>query len=97
MVGDSIGFEEISVDVGVASLNLAVYNPTVGDPAAKAFITAEGGAMRYRIDGVDPTDITGHPLLDSDFLELKSIYLIRKFRAIKQSTTAGKISVTYES
>ena len=97
MIGDSIGFEEISVDVGVASLNPAVYNPTVGDPAAKAFITAEGGAMRYRIDGQDPTDITGHPLLDSDFLELKSIYLIRKFRAIKQSTTAGKISVTYES
>jgi len=97
MIGDSIGFEEISVDVGVASLNPAVYNSGVGDPAAKAFITAEGGAMRYRIDGVDPTDVTGHPLLDSDFLELKSIYLIRKFRAIKQSTTAGKISVTYES
>ena len=97
MLGDSIGFEEISVDVGVASLNPAVYNPAVGDPAAKAFITAEGGAMRYRLDGQDPTDITGHPLLDSDFLELKSIYLIRKFRAIKQSTSAGKLSVTYES
>ena len=97
MTGDSIGFEEISVDVGVASFNPAVYNPAVGDSAAKAFITAEGGAMRYRIDGVDPTDITGHPLLDSDFLELKSIYFIRKFRAIKQSATAGKLSVTYES
>ncbi len=97
MVGDSIGFEEVVVDVGVASLNPAVYNPGVGDPAAKAFITAEGGALRYRIDGVDPTDTTGHPLLDSDFLELKSIYLIRKFRAIKQSATAGKLSVTYES
>ena len=74
MLGDSIGFEEISVDVGVVSLNPAVYNPSVGDPAAKAFITAESGAMRYRLDGQDPTDITGHPLLDSDFLELKSIY-----------------------
>jgi hypothetical protein len=97
MLGDSIGFEEISVDVGVASLNSVIYDPVVGDAAAKAFITAEGGAMRYRIDGLDPTDTTGHPLLDSDFLELKSIYLIRKFRAIKQSTSAGKLSVTYES
>lgn len=97
MNGDPIGFEEISVDVGVASLNPAVYNPAVGSPAARAFITAEGGAMRYRVDGQDPTDVTGHPLLDSDFLELRSIYFIRKFRAIKQSATAGKLSVTYES
>lgn len=97
MIGDSIGFEEVSVSSGVASLNPAVYNPAGGTPVAKAFITAEGGAMRYRIDGADPTDTTGHPLLDSDFLELKSIYLIRKFRAIQQSATPGKLSVTYES
>ena len=56
MIGDSIGFEEISVDAGVASLNSAIYDPAVGDAAAKAFITAEGGAMRYRLDGQDPTD-----------------------------------------
>jgi len=97
MTGDSIGFEEIVVDIGVAGLNPAVFQPAVGEPAAKAFITAEGGAMRYRIDGLNPTDTSGHPLLDSDFLELKSIYLIRKFRVIKQSATAGKLTVTYES
>ncbi len=97
MTGDTIGFEEISVDAGVANLNPAVYNPAGGTPAAKAFITAEGGAMRYWIDGNAPSDITGHPLLDSDFLELKSIYMITKFRAIKQSATAGKLTVTYES
>jgi len=97
MTGDTIGFEEISVDAGVASLNPAVFNPAGGTPAAKAFITAEGGAMRYRIDGNVPSDITGHPLLDSDFLELKSIYMITKFRVVKQSATAGKLTVTYES
>lgn len=97
MIGDSIGFEEITVDTGVMSLSQAIYNPAGGISAAKAFITAEGGAMRYRIDGMNPTDTAGHPLLDSDFLELKSIYLIRKFRVIKQSAAAGKISVTYES
>jgi hypothetical protein len=97
MTGNSIGFEEIVVDVGVVGLNPAIFQPAIGDPAAKAFITAEGGAMRYRIDGLDPTDTSGHPLLDSDFLELKSIYLIRKFRVIKQSATAGKLTVTYES
>ena len=31
MLGDSIGFEEISVDVGVASLNSAIYDPAVGE------------------------------------------------------------------
>jgi hypothetical protein len=97
MTGDSIGFEEIVVDLSVASLNPAIYNPPAGDPAAKAFITAEGGPMRYRLDGVDPTDTTGHLLMDSDFLELKSIYLINKFRAIKTTVNPGKLSVTYES
>ncbi len=97
MIGDCIGFEEIAVDLAVVGLNPVIYNPAAGDPASKAFITAEAGPMRYRLDGVDPTDITGHLLLDSDFLELKSIYLISKFRAIKTSVTPGKLSVSYES
>jgi len=97
MIGDSIGFEEITVDLGIVSLNPVIYNPATGDPASKAFITAEAGPMRYRLDGVDPTDTTGHLLMDSDFLELKSIYLIQKFRAIKTTVTPGKLSVTYES
>jgi hypothetical protein len=97
MRGEAIGFENISVDSGVVSLNAAIYNPPSGQAAARAFITAEAGAMRYRVDGQNPTASVGHPLLDSDFLELESIYLIKNFRAIKHTAAAGKISVTYEA
>lgn len=97
MKGEAIGFEEINVDSGVVSLNAAIYNPSSGTPAARAFITAEAGAMRYRVDGQNPTASTGHALLDSDFLELESIYLIKNFRAIKSTEATGKISVTYEA
>ena len=97
MKGEAIGFEEVIVDSAAVSLNPAIYNPVNGAPAAKAFIMAEGGDMRYRVDGQNPTASTGHLLMDSDFLDLENIYLVRKFRAIKASGLAGKLSVTYEA
>lgn len=96
MVGDSIGFEEVVVDVGVASLNPAIYNPAVGDPAAKAFITAEGGAMRYFVNGQNPSAASGVLLEEGDIVELPSIYHIKDFRVIKAGNDDGKITVTYE-
>ena len=98
MQGEIIGYEEIYINESVVGLNPAVYSPTDGSSASKAFITSEGGDMRYRVDGQDPTPSTGHLLLDSDFLELESIYLIQKFRAVKAGigTPTGKISVSYE-
>ena len=96
-MGKVIGFEEIPVSTSPVGLSPAVYVPAQGSSAAKASITAEGGEMRYRIDGQDPTASTGHLLVDSNFLKLDDIYAIRNFRVIQASVDAGKLTVTYES
>ena len=95
MAGDTLGFEEIYVYDSAVSLNRAVYEPA-GKSASCALITAEGGDMRFRVDGSDPTPSTGHLLLEGDMLELKDIYHIQKFRAVKVGSMVGKLSVSYE-
>jgi len=96
MAGDILGFEEIYVYDSPVGLNPALYSPAVGQSASNAFVTSEGGDMRFRVDGNDPTPSTGHLLLDGDMLELRDIYHIRKFRAVKVGTMTGKLSVSYE-
>ena len=97
MEGDIMAFEEVEVNGTVAALNPDVYAPADGAQGAKAVITAEGGDMRYRLDGQDSTVDSGHLLCDGAVLELKSIYSIRKFRVINTTEIAGKLSVSYES
>ena len=97
MEGDIMAFEEIAVNGNVTALNSDIYAPADGAQGAKAVITVEGGDMRYRLDGQDPTIDSGHLLRDGAVLELKSIYSIRKFRVINTTETAGKLSVSYES
>ncbi len=97
MEGDIMAFEEVEVNGSVEALNPDVYAPADGAQGAKAVVTAEGGDMRYRLDGQDPTVDSGHLLRDGAMLELKSIYSIRKFRVINTTETAGKLSVSYES
>ena len=96
-MGKIIGFEEIGVGGSPVGLNPSIYAPSQGDAAAKAFITAEGGDMRYRLDGQDPTASTGHLLVDSNLLRLDEIVLIRNFRVIQSAVDSGKLTVSYES
>lgn len=97
MEGEVISFEEVSVNGNVAILNQDVYAPADGAQGARAFISAEGGDMRYRLDGEDPTAESGHLLKDGNTLDLNSIYLIRKFKVINVAETPSKLSVSYES
>jgi hypothetical protein len=96
-----IAFETITVDNIVKSLTLANYNPEtiklsgdiVAEPAAQ--ITAEGGDMRYRLDGVDSTTAIGHLLKTGDMLKLKDLIFLKNFRIIRTGSTNGTLSVTY--
>jgi len=68
--------------------------------ANRAFCTAEGGAMRFRYDGSDPTSATlGHELFDGDPLDIDGVSSIKKFRVIKHSeaTEDGIIHATFEN
>ena len=97
MEGEVIAFEEVSVIGNVAILNQDIYAPVDGAQGARAFISAEGGDMRYRLDGEDPTAESGHLLKEGNTLDLNSIYLIRKFKVINATETPGKLTVSYES
>jgi hypothetical protein len=91
-----IAHEELAVGYSSVSLTPSVYNPVTGPSATFAMIHAEGGAMRYRDDGQNPTQSFGALLEDGDIVELPSIYHIKNFRVVQADAEAGKITVTYE-
>jgi hypothetical protein len=96
-MGRVINHEEIVVDDVVKSLTPAVYDPGTGTPASFAIIHAEGGQMRYFVNGQDPTPSSGALLEDGDIVELPSIYHIKDFRVVKTGSDSGKITATYEA
>ncbi|MDP2942403.1 MAG: hypothetical protein Q8O36_02680 [Candidatus Omnitrophota bacterium] len=89
--------EQVTVDTEVVQLTPAIYNPPTGSGASQAIIHAEGGDMRYRVDGQDPTPSSGILLEEGDIVELPTIYHIKNFKAIKVNSPSGKLIVTYES
>lgn len=91
-----LAHEEIVVDGGVKQLTPSVYNPPDGKSAVYAIIHAEGGSMRYFVNGQNPDSSSGALLENGDIVELPSIYHIRDFRVIKALSDAGKLTVTYE-
>jgi hypothetical protein len=60
-------------------------------------VCAEGGAMRYFVNGQNPSASSGVLLEEGDIVELPSIYHIKDFKVIKAGDDAGKLVVTYES
>lgn len=95
-MGKVISHEEIIVEDIVKSLDPAIYNPENGESASFALIHAEGGPMRYFVNGQNPTPSSGALFEDGDIVELPSIYHIKDFRVVKSGTDIGKLTVTYE-
>ena len=95
-MGKVINHEEIIVEDIVKGLNPVVYNPGNGESASFALIHAEGGPMRYFVNGQNPTPASGALLEDGDIVELPSIYHIKDFRVVKSGDDPGKLTVTYE-
>lgn len=96
-----IAFEMITVDNTVKALTLAHYDPETikmsGDVVAapSVQITAEGGDMRYRLDGQNPTTALGHLLKSGDTLKLKDLIFLKNFKAIRTGSTSGTLAITY--
>ncbi len=91
-----INHEEIVVSGAAVALTPAIYNPGTGVSASFAMVTAEGGAMRYFVNGQNPSASSGVLLEEGDIVELPSIYHIKDFKVIKAGDDDGKITVTYE-
>jgi len=87
-------FEKITLSDKVERLNAEHFAPT-GDVAKYAFITCEG-AIRYRLDEIDPTNTDGHLLQDGDYLELEGELQLRRFKAINVDNILSILQVSYE-
>jgi len=96
-----IAFETITVDNTVKTLTLTNYDPetiklsgdVVAAPAVQ--ITAEGGDMRYRLDGSNPTTSAGHLLKSGDTLKLKDLIFLKNFKIIRTGSTSGTLQISY--
>lgn len=91
-------FETITIDntAGGVGLTAAKYRPTNGVQAEAAFITVEGGPIRYTYDGTAPTTTVGHKAVSGTILVLKGQHQMENFKAIRTGTTDGTLQVSYE-
>ena len=87
---DWYDFETLTVSTTALSLTAAM-----SARAAVAFITVETQAVRYRLDGQNPTASVGHALLAGDVLELDGFWEIDKFRVIRRDGADSTLRVSY--
>lgn len=95
-----LSFEKLTVSTSVVSLTSSYINPTPGQEGAGthpscAYITVEGGSVRFRVDGVDPTTTTGHACSDQDIVVLDTRLALEQFRVIRSGDQDATLQVTY--
>lgn len=88
----AFAYEEITVDSGTVPSVLTAATFSGGN---EAFITAEGGNMRYRIDSGSPSTIVGHLLSAGENLRLRDVGEMNNFKVVKAGELAGILRVTY--
>jgi len=93
--GDAFAFETITVTNSAVGFTNATFSSTKV-PHLRAIVTVEGGIMRYRYDGTNPTATVGHLLGHGDTVILESGVNVDNFRAIRAGGENGTLSVTYE-
>jgi hypothetical protein len=91
--------ETLTVDDSSTPLTATVYSPSQQAEVQRAFITVDptGGAIRYWTTGDDPVaGSAGHFVAAGGIIELTLPHSIKNFRAIRDTTTNGKLQVEYE-
>jgi len=93
----SIGYshEELAVTTSVQVLTPSKYADASGG-ATDAFITLNGGNIRYTYDGTTPSGTVGHVLLDGGILVLKGQNQMSQFKCYQTGSARSELSVTYE-
>lgn len=90
-------FEQLTVSNSVQVLTPSRYAASEPhESASSAFITLNGGNIRYTYDGTTPTSSTGHLLNDSGTITLLGQNQMALFKCIQTGATSSEISITYE-
>jgi len=90
-------FEQLTVTSAVQVLTPAKYTAQGGfTGASEAFLTLNGGNIRYKYEGGTPSSTEGHLLTDGGMLVLKGQQQMKDFKCIKTGASDSEISITYE-
>lgn len=90
-------FEQLSVTSSVQVLTPSKYkNSSTSGGAASAFLTLDGGNIRYTYDGTTPSATVGHKLLDGGTLVITGQNQMSQFKCFQTGSTGSTITITYE-
>lgn len=87
-------FETITVSSTALGFTTATAFPTGLPPADAAFVSVETDSIRYRVDGLNPTDTVGHLVASGGSFWVYGTLNCRKLRMIRVTNDAT-IRVTY--
>jgi hypothetical protein len=92
-------YEVLTLGAAVMGLSLSKIKPSTGPyarmSARAAMISSEGGDLRFRIDGGQPTGNDGHYLVSGDTLVLSGAQALQQFKALRAGEADGTLRVTY--
>lgn len=92
-LGEAIGFEKVTVAGTVVR-----FSTTQSNNARTAFCSVEAAAIRYRLDGTDPTSTTGHLQLSSATSNVMYYFFVNGRNAVINermiADAAGSATVT---
>lgn len=87
------GFQVLTVGIAATRIPLSVIQAS-GRRAQHARCSVEGFAIRYRIDGTDPTGTVGHVVAVGVDFDVFGFTNIDALRLIRISTATGDATVT---
>jgi hypothetical protein len=94
-----MNYSSLTVDntAGGVALSASAYRPSGEVQAETAFITVEGGPIRYIYSpGTTVTSTVGHKAVNGTILVLKGQNQMESFRAIRTGSTDGTLHITME-
>lgn len=86
--------------ITVSTTALSLATDTVGGrgtarPEARyCFLSLETAAVRWRVDGIAPTDSTGHVMASGSSLELYGHETISRFKVIRDTGSDGVLTAS---
>ena len=92
---DGFAFEALAVSTTAVAFTAATYAPTTGTPAVMAKCSVETAAVRYRLDGTDPTATVGEVLEPGDELAVWGTMDIRSIRFIRRDGVDATLSTHF--
>lgn len=84
----SLGYSKLSVSDSAVGINAP-------SGANKALIIIEGGAVRFRDDGTDPTNTDGLPLFQNQSITIETTQIISAMKFIKSGSNDATLHINF--